>query len=757
MEARYVLTNQRIKSSEKTEEWHKGHILAFVQNLVSHSDLKRREKQMLLYRKARCLNLTDKQEILKREAITKPYGISLGIDWIDYPLIESKLEQLVGEFMMREIKKKCYVLNRRAKIEKLDQQFEMIVEEIMRELTQEVSEQLGFQPETANPDMQLPENIEEFFESDFKTESEEISDIILDLVLKSKKNIDVLKNIFFKFLIMDECIAEVEEEEGHPRIKHRDLFSTHFDWHPEKEIQADPQYIVYEKFLNINEILNEFELTKNQEKEIVSLFEQISLDFTSVDSLSDGFDNGRTNNFQHWIDRRGSALYLRCVEMKWISYKKVRVQVSQNKVTGKDIYHLIDEERKTKKTDDVKDIWIKEKRFCIMIGPNFVLDYGTINERNTKIDDVKFDKLLAVGLRRNNDVIRTDEVRSAAAKLEQLQDFASEILFEIRLMMRRNNGKVMVYDSAQIPKQFLKTGGQHAYQNGINRIMHHAKKDQFILINSKDSSSRYNFNQFTSVDMSTAKAFQELFNGLAVIEDLASKFLGVTPQREGMVQNYETASGVERAVTQSTARTEIYFSPFETFLQHLMENVILKAKHVYQEGELIDYVLGDLKSKFFKVFPNFLRDDIGVYFGNSAKEQKQKQIIDQAAQIALGNAQTPDLILELVEVLQADFASEAKKILKRAVNVMNEQRQQELEALQAQEAEKQKGETERKQMDDNLKREGYQKDLDVAEIYANNKALTERERNDTNKIIKAADIEANFYKQQNESKNKSKK
>lgn len=375
-----------------------------------------------------------------------------------------------------------------------------------------------------------------------------------------------------------------------------------------------------------------------------------------------------------------------------------------------------------------------------MVGPQVVLDYGVIEERNSRIDDLKKDKILAVGLRRNYPN-GFNIIRSAASKLKQLQDFASEILFEIRLAMRRNNGRVMVYDAAQIPKHFLKSGN---YNNALNRVMHHAKKDQFLIINSQDRNSKYAFNQFTSLDMSTKGLMQDLFNALALIEDLASKFLGVTPQREGNIKQYDTVGGNERSIAQSTARTEIFFQPFEAFVQVVLENIIMKAKHVYKPGEVTPYIFGDNKTKFLRIDESFMNEDIGIYIGDSHKEQKRKAIIDRAAEIGLQNAQTPQMILDMVKILNADFSTEAEKILERATIAMDKLRQENLQAMIESEQVKQQGENERNKENNKTKLDIKDKDVEIALMKERGSTLRNNTNADTQKKIKAAEIEEKY-------------
>ena len=372
-----------------------------------------------------------------------------------------------------------------------------------------------------------------------------------------------------------------------------------------------------------------------------------------------------------------------------------------------------------------------------MCGPDLVLEYGVDNQRASRIDNPINDSIFVVAIRRNNNLSRM-QMRSAAYKLLQLQDFASECLFELRLAMRRNNGRVLVYDAAQVPKQFLKSGG---YQNAINRVMHHAKKDQFLIINSADKQSRYNFNQFTSLDLSTKGLMQDIFNMLGLIEELAGKFLGLSPQREGNIDQYESATGTERAVSQSTARTEVYVKPFESFLKYLLDKVLIKGKHVYEEGEVAQYIFGDLKTKFFKVYPEYFQEDVGVYIADNFAEQKKKSVVDSAAQQALSNAATPDLILSLIETLNADTAGESEAIFKRAVKAMNKLKEQEAQANADAQKTQQEATAAIEEQKATLKREEFQNNIDVAVIQNDGQAMREMNKNQSIEKMKLADIE----------------
>jgi hypothetical protein len=641
---------------------------------------------------------------------------------------------MVGEFMTRGLKRKTYVINKRAQTKKLNDMFDMICEDILREANKDLEPALGFDPETESPDKELPPNIEEFFEQGYKTISEQTSDTILNQVLVVKKEMDKVKDLYLQFLLYDECIGYIEEKNGQPSIRACNIFETEIDYNSDEEIQSNPQYVIFNKVLGYNEVINNFNLTKEEEAQLQSYL-TINQRTAIDESIHDG--SGFDGNYSSWISGDKNDLRIRCVEMHWISQTKITVKVSKNKKTGKDIYKNIPDDYKKKAGDNVKSIWVQQKRKCIMAGPDLVLEYGIDHERYSRIDNPIEDSLSVVAIRRNNNLNST-QIRSAATKLLQLQDFASECLFELRLAMRRNNGRVLVYDAAQVPKQFLKSGG---YQNAINRVMHHAKKDQFLIINSMDKQARYAFNQFTSLDMSTKGLMQDLFNVLALIEELAAKFLGITPQQTGDIAQYESATGTERAVAQGTARQQVYIKPFESFIKYVLDKVLIKGKYCYEENEVTQYIFGDLKTKFFTVYPEYFQEDVGVYIADNFAEQKKKSVVDMAAQKALSNAATPDLILSLIETLNADTAGESEAIFKRAVKSMNALKAQEQQAqAEAQQAQIQSAEaiaTEK----NTLEREKLQNNLDVAKIYADNKTQTDAMKNEAENTRKLADIE----------------
>ena len=119
-----------------------------------------------------------------------------------------------------------------------------------------------------------------------------------------------------------------------------------------------------------------------------------------------------------------------------------------------------------------------------MIGPDMVLEWGQLKDQLKSIGNKKKRFIHVVGLNVNNNT-GTNTVRSIAKKLKFLQDYASEILYEIKIAMRQVDGGVLVYDLSNIPKEWMRLGITKA----IERVNYSIKKDRIMFINSADKKS----------------------------------------------------------------------------------------------------------------------------------------------------------------------------------------------------------------------------------------------------------------------------
>jgi len=754
----FELPNQRRPEAEWTEKLYLDHANRMIEFVSNKTLTDINEKIAKLYRIYNC-ELSAKEENVNK-MLTEQYGHDLGVEYVIYPLAEMLVDQLIGEYISLPLKKKMYSINKSAINSRLDEKVKMISEEIFRAENEKLEGELGFKPETENPEVDLPDDIEYFFSKTYKTLEEELSDDIIVHFLDVLKEKRKFKTLLQDFLIGERATAFIDEKDGHPTVTRTRYDETYIDLNPDEEIQTDINIAAHFPYMTKNQILNKYPLKEKTLKKIDEVFEKMVNNQLLDDPFQfskDGVDRNGYNNCKNGVSYKGwhesnTTHRLRVLVMKWKSRKEIRAKVHLDSITGKEVFTLMKPNDKARKRDNVKKVTIEVIREIEMLGPEIILKYGECKERLSYIDNNKKVNLPVVSLRGRN-TLYSGEIRSVVAKVAPLQKMASDILFELRLAIKANNGRVLVYDTAQMPKQFLDTYGK---SGAINRMLHHIKKDKILLFNSKDKQSRNTFNQFTSLDLTNRGLIQDLINALMLIENLGKKFVGITDERQGEVGQYQTKAGTDRAVIASNARTEVYFNPFDEFFQSVLNKVLQKAKSVYKTGDTFSYVFGDLMSKFLTIIGTFFNVDIGMYIGDRFKDQRDKQIIDQAAVQALGNATDRELILDLINVLETEHASESKAILEKGLKAFEKLQAESSKAMQAAEEAKMAQEDKAGEREERIADKRNINNKEVAVIYANNKTFNDGEKNASTERVTAAKLETDLLKAEKAELNKQK-
>ena len=740
----FLLPDQNISDSKKNKKWHLEHANLMISYITGNdyngrlAEISKMEQKYLA-------------EDVARPTVTSPYGEDLGQVYETYPLIEGIIDDIIGKYLSRPLKRKVYSINRDAINSKLDEKVEYIMEDIFRTYNENINKENDLDVKTENPDIELPEDIEEFFNKTYKTLAEELSDDLITQFLDVNKYKDKIKYLLTEYLFGDTCAAYMDQKNGHPELVRVRYDECYFDVDPTKEVQDDMEVFAFYKWHTENEIYNQFKLTPKEKKKVKETFTLMNDGSLLQDDIDGtlGYDGEHQNcskgtSYKGWVDinNKDKRHRMRVMVMKWKSRRDLRTLIHKDKKTGKDIYKLLPETYKERGRDNIQITSIETIHYIKTLGPELVLEWGEVEERNGYIDNPAKATIPALALV-GKTYLKANKLRSVAKKLEGLQVGASDILYQIKLLVNSTDGKVLLYDSAQVPKQFIDSYGA---ENAINRVFHHMKKDKVVIINSKDKKDRTTFNQFTTLDLSNRGLMKDLMDGLMLYEDLARKFIGLTKEAQEGGEKYQTATGTNHAIIASNSRLEVYFEPFDSFMGSLLNKFLQKCKSVYKDGQVFQQIFGDMQTKFMVIHREFFDSDLGLYIGNTAKDLRDKQIIDQGAQLALGSAQTPEMILDLINVLEKDNATESKAILERSVAAMvkmNEQQQQAEQQAQQQAMEAQKAEEEAKA---GLVREGYAKDIEVAKIYANNKTTQANADRDADNLKTLAKLEVEQQK-----------
>ncbi len=720
----YNFPDQTIPESKKDEKWHAQHVIDFVSfSKTSAFEEDRIELERLYF--AYAAKIHPVEENIIKSMITERYcNTNLGPSYDIYPLIENTIDQLIGDYRLRPLRLYALTQNPDAITAKLDEMFDAFMEKIMRKAHKELADEEGLEIPTENPDMELPDEEGEDFFKNYRTKSEEITEKILYFLLIIKKEKEKIYEALLHYLITGKVSVVMVEKDGHPSINVIHPLNYSIDVNPKEVVQDNPQYFAYNEFMSINDIFNNYDLTKKQ-KEIINNY----AGFAAPNNLRGKIDSG-------WFSKASSSdnLRINVVTLIWksrIKKKFIKFINSQNNEEMK----IISDDYSVRKRDKIVELEIENIRHCTMIGPDLVLEYGTQEGQLKAIGAPKKRFLHVVEINSNN---RTgmNTIRSVAKKIKFLQDYASEILYEIKIAMRQVDGGILVYDLANIPKEWMKLG----LNNAIEKVNYSIKKDRVAYINTADKRSN---SYASSVNISQKNRIGELTALLALIESLAEKISGINGAKKGDNADYTKTGVAQMNLLQATARIENIYGPFDTFVEKFLERIVLKAQHFYKKNQIINYYAGDNSLKFLEVKEDFFYDDLGITLSDPRKEMESKELIDNAAAQMLPNAQDPNMILELIKIHMNDSASDSIAILEKGIEQMNKAREERERAAAEQEQARLQAEADDKQQERDLKREGYQKDIDVAYIYADNKVQSDRIKEANNNLRKAAELESN--------------
>ena len=123
------------------------------------------------------------------------------------------------------------------------------------------------------------------------------------------------------------------------------------------------------------------------------------------------------------------------------------------------------------------------------------------------------------------------------------------------------------------------------------------------------------------------------------IKNEINEITGITPQREGAMQNRETLGGINKSIQQSSFITEPYFYIHDNTKLRLLELNLETAKHCYKDQEFSLNMMDDgLIGKVLKVNGKMLSEtSYGMYLSDGKDDSELFQYIRQYAHAALQN------------------------------------------------------------------------------------------------------------------------
>jgi hypothetical protein len=657
---------QLLSDKEKTKEWCEQNLDAMAPYIAQYNNN--------LYINDRYKDIRNYQayhghfDPKDYEHVTDQYGTPFPARMTNFNIIAPKIDLLTSEELRRPMETKISSINRDAVNRKQDFKVGLIMDSLLGDIKKEINDVMGMEINQDNSDFEIPDDIEEFMRYKYKEAVEEVAEDGVEYLKQKYRWKEIFKNGFRDLLVLGKVFYRVEVKNGDPHVRRVDPRNIAFDSAIDTDYIDESQWVIEQRWLSVNEILDEFgdDLTK---EDVVEL--------EKMRHISSGTELAHYNTSMEWLNYDSSTgVRIRLIQGEWKSIRALKFKVSPNKYDPDNPFRkAVSDTYKPRKgeqidTKYVDDIWEGTK-----IGGRIVVRCRRRPNQVRSVDDAGSTPLSYVGCTHN---MSAGRVTSLVDVLKHIQVLYNVVMYHIELTLSRAGGKAVVYDVSQMPSNI---------GMDMQTVLYHIKNDGIIPINSRDEGAdTARFNQFQQVDFTLSSSVQQLINLKLMLEQTAGQVCGISPQREGAVSQYEAVGNVQRTVIQSNLVTENWFFQHSQVKKRVVERVCNLMKVCWAEGKRAGFILGDGAFKLLNIFPDIALNDYGIFINEGGKDDAIKQSITQLSQAALQSGNLK--LLDVIKVLKADTLVEAEHVLENGLKEMQQQaemaQQQQQAVLQAQ-------------------------------------------------------------------------
>lgn len=405
-------------------------------------------------------------------------------------------------------------------------------------------------------------------------------------------------------------------------------------------------------------------------------------DGTMVDELFDPTGNSGLNDSLMPYDLAGN---IRVLQVYWKSKRKIKRVKSYNQETGEEEFNFYTEDYIIDEAmgEEEEIFWVNEAWEGTMIGKDIFVNMRPRPVQYNKLSNPSLCHFGIIG----NVYNFADGKPYSMVDMMKPYNYAYDIYHDrLNKLMARNWGKIVRLDLAKIPKN----EGWN-----IEKWLYYAKNAGLAVENSFEEGNigaatgklagAMNNASNGIIDAEQGNTIQGYIQILEWLKKEMADMIGITPQREGQIQNRETVGGVERATLQSSHITEWVFTTHEDIKRRVCECLIETAKIALKgRNEKFQYLLDDGSMAFVDIDGDeFAENDYGLVVENGTLAEKLNQQLEALAQAALQNqALSFSTIMKIYST--SSIAEKQRAIEKNEADMRQMQQQMQQQQMQAQ-------------------------------------------------------------------------
>lgn len=616
------------------------------------------------------------------EHVSAPYGLDVGslpADFTNKDILSNKIKAVLGMEMKRPFSAKVIAINEEATTRKEQLELEKLKAYVNNSIMAPIEATIRKRVEEENKGKELTpeerEEIEKSVQEELKTmtpreiknymsrehqDPAEIlhSQLLRYLTVKEKTDFRFSKG-FKHALISAREIYWVGEVGRHPIMKVVNPLHFDMDTSTEKDFIEEAEWASYRFWITPSELEKYFgeELTSVEKDHLVESYNHgmfdNPLDFTSTDS------NTRTGI---------PVMHAEFKSLKPIKFRYFRDESGEIDMDIVDEnYEIIEEAGDIK----LEVIWAPFVFEGYLIGKDTYAGMGEVIGQYKTVDNLMDCSLSYCGAIYDDLNSKPTSLMSRGKFYQYLYNI---IVYRIELLTASDEGKKLLISKNLFPKS-----------SGLSmeKWMHFFTVNNIGIVDPTEEGKRVGGDvgsNVKEVDMSLASDINRYIELAMYIEQRCGQAMGVSPQTEGQIGQYESVGSVQTAI----AGTANVLEPLFDLHNHVKRNVLAKlldtAKCVYgkYQPKILSYVLDDMSFAMIKMDYELLMESVvNLFVANSYKSHEALEAVKQLSHAALQN-QTAELT-DILKIMRSESIQEAEELL-----LVAQQNRVERESLQQQ-------------------------------------------------------------------------
>lgn len=700
------IPTQAVPQSQKTDQWHKDTISAFID--IANLNPTNRDRRRKLYEYYEAYNgIVDEQYYTH---VMAPYGKerkNFPAKLHRYNIIKPLIDQLVGEKAKRPIDYHVTVTNGDVYNRMIETKQELLRSLLEREYV-DLLQQAQIDPNDPQAEEQAEEleRIMERFEAEYNDERAIVGQQGLDYIYSYNEMYHRLQEGWKDFLVAGEVYTERGVESNEPVYRILNPLDIDFDMDPDLEFVEDGEWVLVRQYLHLSSVIDIYH-------EDLTQAEIVEMEEGSRHPNSDFYWDSR--RYQDRDIQRDRTIEV--IKLYWKSRKKIGfvTWMEDGELFEKQVEegYQVNEEI----GEEVEWMWVNEVRQGHRINGHLYKRMGPVDNQRGSMDNPSKCKLPINGRLYSN---RNAANISLLALLLPYQISYDIYKYRMEVSIAKSKDVIAQLDIDSIPDDWE-----------MDKFMYYMDATGIAWTQSNKEGYTPNAAHKAVIDL-TVKTIQSFLQLLEAIVTEMERSVGITRQRQGQLTPYDGKGTTEQSIIQSSHITEDFFRKFAWLEQRDFQALLDYSKQAWIMGKKASYFIDDAGMQIMNIDGiEHASSEYAVFVTDARKEQEKIQAARQLAQPMLQNGVSPSTVLK---VFESDHFATIRKSMKKAEDIQQRLIEAQQEAEQAAAQANMQMEMEKLQMEAVENEKDRHNRLEVERIKAEAKQIDTRNRTEIERL-----------------------